>query len=213
MRGRVLPAGVLTATLTAMLLTGCGGSDHGGSTGSQSGAASAPAGKQQAKPTGARQENSGAGSGDTGRKRESHFEGGEEEVEAFGSEAQGSVKGKVLATERSYLSAIATKSYEQACARLAPAVTGSLHKMVKGSGAGCGEILPKLLSPTVAAVARQQLQGEVVRVRVEGEQAFVIFHAPGARLWTLPLSNEGGGWKVATLAPTVLAPSAATLGE
>lgn len=213
MRGRGLPTGVLMATLTALLLAGCGGSDQGGSTSGQSGAAPAPAGNQQTKPTGAGQETSGAGSGDTGRKRESHFEGGEEEVEEFGSEAHGSAKDEVLATERSYLSAIATKGYEQACARLAPAVTRSLHKMVEGSDAGCGAILPKLLSPTVAAVARQQLQGEVVRVRVEGEQAFVIFHAPGARLWALPLSNEGGGWKVATLAPTVLAPSAATLGE
>jgi hypothetical protein len=213
MRGRGLPTGVLMATLTALLLVGCGGSDHGGSTGGQSAAAPTPAGNQQTKPTGAGQETSGAGSGDTKRKRESHFEGGEKEVEEFGSEAQGSAKDEVLATERSYLSAIATKSYQGACARLAPAVTGSLQKMVKGSDAGCGAILPRLLSPTSAAVARQQLQGEVVRVRVEGKQAFVVFHAPGARLWTLPLSNQGGGWKVATLAPSVLAPSATTLGE
>ena len=123
MRGRGLPTGVLMATLTALLLAGCGGSDQGGSTSGQSGAAPAPAGNQQTKPTGAGQETSGAGSGDTGRKRESHFEGGEEEVEEFGSEAQGSAKDEVLATERSYLSAIATKGYEQACARLAPAVT------------------------------------------------------------------------------------------
>ena len=140
-------------------------------------------------------------------------QGGEEQVEKYGSEAQGSVKGEVLAAEQSYLSAIATKSYGKACAGLAPAVTGSLQKMVKGGDAGCGAILPKLLSPSTAAVARRQLQGEVVRVRIEGKQAFVIFHAPGARLWALPLSNQGGGWKVATLAPTVLAPSAATLGE
>jgi hypothetical protein len=213
MRGRGLPTGVLAATLAALLLAGCGGSDNGGSTSGQTGAVPAPPGKQQAKPTGAGQGTSGAGSGQRGRKRESHFEGGEKEVEGFGSEAQGSAKGEVLGAERSYLGAIATKSYAQACARLAPAVTGSLQKLVKGSGAGCGAILSKLLSPTTAPAARQQLQGEVVRVRVEGKQAFVIFHAPGARLWTLPLSNEGGGWKVATLAPTVLAPSAATLGE
>ena len=173
MRGWGLSAGVLTALLTALLLAGCGGSDRGGSTSGQSGAAPAPEGKQQTKPTGAGQGTSGTGSGDRGRKPESHFEGGEEEVEEFGSEAQGSAKHEVLATERNYLSAIATTSYEQACTRLASAVTGSLQK----------------------------------------KQAFVIFHAPGARLWTLPLSNEGGGWKVATLAPTVLAPSAATLGE
>jgi len=213
MRGRGLPTGVLTATLTALLLAGCGGSDDGGSTGGRPETAPPPPGKQQTEPTEAGQASPGAGAGDTGQKRESDFEGGEEEVEGFGSEAQGAAKGEVLAAERTYLSAIATKSYGQACARLAPAVTGSLQKMVKGGDAGCGAILQKLLSPTTAAVARQQLGGEVVRVRVEGKQAFVIFHAPGARLWTLPLSNEGGGWTVATLAPSVLAPSAATLGE
>jgi hypothetical protein len=212
MRGRGLPIGVLTAALTALLLAGCGGSDDA-STNGGSAAAPPPAGKEQTKPTGAGRGATGAGPADTGRTEESHFEGGEEQVEEFGSEAQGSNKGEVLAAEQSYLSAIATKSYEKACAGLAPAVTGSLQKMVKGGDAGCGAILPKLLSPSTAAVARQQLQGEVVRVRVEGKQAFVIFHAPGARLWALPLSNQGGGWKVATLAPTVLAPSAATLGE
>jgi hypothetical protein len=204
---------VLTATLTALLLAGCGGSDRGGSTSGQSGTGPATAGKQQTNPTESGQASSGASSGDKGRKRESHFKGAEEEVEEFGSEAQGSTKGQVLTTERAYLSAIAMKSYDEACARLAPAVTASLQKMVKGSGSRCEALLPRLLSPTVAAVARQQSQGEVVRVRVEGRQAFVVFHAPGARLWTLPLSNEGGGWKVSTLAPTILAPSTATLGE
>ena len=180
MRGRGLPTGVLTAALAVLLLAGCGGSDHDGSTGGQSGTGSATAEKPQTNPTEAGQATSRASSGDKGRKRESHFKGAEEEVEEFGSEAQGSAKGQVLTTERAYSSAIATKSYDEACARLAPAVTASLQKMVKGSGSSCEAILPRLLSPTVAAVARQQSQGEVIGVRVEDKQAFVIFQRTGS---------------------------------
>ena len=48
-------------------------------------------------------------------------------------------------------------------------------------------------------------------MRVLGDQALVIFHAPGARLYVLSLVKESDEWRVATVVSTVLAPSAATL--
>ena len=48
-------------------------------------------------------------------------------------------------------------------------------------------------------------------MRVRGDRALVVFHAPGARLYVFGLVNEDGDWRAATLIPSVLAPSAATL--
>jgi hypothetical protein len=71
---------------------------------------------------------------------------------------------------------------------------------------GCAAILPKILSPTAPAVARAQAKGEVTKVRVEGGRAFVIFHAPGAKLYQMTMVRENGRWKTATVAAAVLVP-------
>jgi hypothetical protein len=149
-----------------------------------------------------------------GSKSESHFEGGEEDVEEFGTEAEGAAKHTASAAEQRYLSAVAERDYAAACALLSKSLTGSLEAMVKpGRELACGQILERLLSPTASRVSAQQADGEVFKVRVEGDRAIVVFHAPGARLWALPLSREGGAWKVTALGASILAPSAATLGE
>jgi hypothetical protein len=49
-------------------------------------------------------------------------------------------------------------------------------------------------------------------VGVRGDRAFVVFHAPGAKLFQLTMVREGGRWKTTTIAASVLVPSAATLG-
>ncbi len=50
-------------------------------------------------------------------------------------------------------------------------------------------------------------------MRVQGDRAFVVFHAPGAKLYQMTMVQEGGNWKTATVAASVLVPSAATLGQ
>jgi hypothetical protein len=186
---------VLAAALAVALIAGCGGGSDGDSSSIGS---TDPATSPEP---------------DAGKPEESRFEGGEEDVEEFGAEAEGPGKAAVLAAERSYLTALAAKSYDSACKGISRSVTASLAKLVQGGGVGCAAILPNVLAPTTAMVARQQLDGRLVRVRVEGDLAFVIFKAPGARLWVMPMRRERGHWKATALVPTVLAPSAATLGQ
>ena len=142
-------------------------------------------------------------------------ESGEESVERFGSEAEGTEKSEVLAAEQGYLSAVAGGDFGAACAFVPKGAAHSLEAMAGpgGAGRGCREILPQVLSKTEPKIAEQQLDGNIVKVRVQGTRALVIFHAPGARLYVFPMGREGGAWKVGTLTATVLAPSAATLGE
>jgi hypothetical protein len=142
------------------------------------------------------------------------YEGGEESVEEFGSEAEGSSKKAVLAAEHVYLSAVAERDFREACSFLSASVQRSLERFAvpKLKAKGCPAILPQLLASTAPGVARQQAEGEIKRVRVNGNMAFVIFHAPGARLYVLAMRREGGAWKATTIFSSILAPSAATVG-
>ena len=159
----------------------------------------------------------GGGSGDsTSTASGGHAEsGGEKSIEGFGAEAEGSSRIALQAAFRAYLGAIAARRYPIACSHLSHTVERSLSQLVAGRSQHprCAAILPGLLSPSAAAIARQQVAGTITKVRVQGERAFLVFHAPGARLYQLPMLREEGSWKASTLAPSVLVPSAATLGD
>lgn len=141
--------------------------------------------------------------------------GGEKSIEEFGREAASADRAALLGAFHGYLNALAGEDYSTACSYLAASVQTSLEEIVvKGLKAkGCAAILPKLLSPTAPAVANEQAAGKVTKVRVQGDRAFVVFHAPGAKLYQLPMAREGGEWKVGLVAASVLVPSAATLGQ
>jgi hypothetical protein len=174
------PIGAALAVLiaTGALAAGCGGGD---STSSTAGGATTSA--------------------------EDH-KGGEASIEEFGSEAGGSEREQVLAVFRGYMGAVAARDYPTACSHLSASVQGSLEQLVTKAqrSKGCAEILPKLLAPTAAAIAREQANGRVTKVRVEGDHGFVVFHAPGAKLYQQTMVREGGEWKVATVAAAVLVP-------
>lgn len=136
------------------------------------------------------------------------YKGGEASIEEFGAEASGSGRDEILGVFDGYLNAVAEGDYEVACSHLAETARGSLEQIAAGSlkGKGCAAILPKLLSPTAPRIARAQADGAVTRVRVEGDRAFVVFHAPGAKLYELTMVREGGEWRAATVTAAVLVP-------
>jgi hypothetical protein len=174
----------LAAAVLAIALGGCGGGD------SESSTSTPPPTATQASP-----------SSEASR-------GGEASIEDFGSEAEGAEREGILAVFTGYLEALATKDYAASCSDLSTEVHESIAQLV-GEEAGktsCAAVLPALLSPAAPKIARQQSEGEVTRVRVEGDRAFVVFKAPGAELYQQTLVAEGGEWKVTTLAVAVLVP-------
>jgi hypothetical protein len=142
-------------------------------------------------------------------------ENGEESVEKFGREAVGAERTSLLRSFETYLGAIATGDATEACDHLSAAVRRSLAKLAgiaTSRGSVCARVLPALLSPRAPRIARAQGNGKVAEVRVGGGRAFVVFHAPGPRLYMLVMVREHGAWKATTIAATILAPSAETLG-
>jgi hypothetical protein len=134
--------------------------------------------------------------------------GAEASIEGFGEEAGGNERSALLAAFEGYLRAIEEEDGPAACSHLSATVRRSLEQIAAESlpGKGCAAILPRLLAPTAPRVAREQRTGEVTKVRIEGDRGFVVFRAPGARLYQLPMAKEGGRWKAANATAGVLVP-------
>jgi hypothetical protein len=147
--------------------------------------------------------------GATGQSASRFKPGAEASIEDFGSEAGGSTRRELLGSFHAYMGALADGHYRQACAGLSRTVIASLrqYRPEDGARAGCSVLLPALLAPAAAEMARRQNEGEVTRVRVGGGRAFVIYEAPGAELYDLALQREGSSWKSTTLLGNILVPS------
>lgn len=206
-------AAVLVSTLSlALAAVGCGGGGGASTTApapisTPTGPSTSPGGSSQPGSGGHPQAESGA---------RGHSEaGGEKSIEDYGSEASGSDREALLAAFHGYLGALAARDYPAACSHLAASVQRSLEQLVTKQlkARGCPAILPKLLAPTAFAIAREQANGRVTKLRVRGSRAFVVYHAPGAKLYMLTMTREAGGWRAALVAGSVLVPSAATLGR
>jgi hypothetical protein len=140
---------------------------------------------------------------------------GEESIEGFGEEAEGGTRGELLGVFHSYLMAVGRGEHGAACRLLAGRVQRALVEFAGGRGrAGeCPAAMTKLLGPMDAAAARREADGTIVKVRVQDDSAFVVFSAPGAKLFQMPLTRAGDTWKAGIVMPSVLVPSAATLGR
>lgn len=138
--------------------------------------------------------------------------GGEGSIEDFGSEARGSRRAALLGAFHAYLNALAAQRYRTACAYLASRVRGSLSQLSAPGSAGrsCPPTLSRLFSPSAAVVAHSQASGKIATVRVRGDLAFVVFHAPGANLYQLSFVKDSG-WKASVATPSILVPSRASL--
>lgn len=206
MRARGLPGGPgrrrafavpLFALLLALAGSGCGGDGNTASSSTSS--------AQETSASQASEESSGESSATSTSQASEEYVGGEKSIEEYGAEAGGGERGAILSTFHNYLQAIAAGDSSAACSYLSARVQQGLRQLVK-KRASCEQILPRLLAPTATAISRQQDQGKITRVRVKGDQAFIVFHAPGAKLYMLGLVREGGKWKATTVAASVLVP-------
>jgi hypothetical protein len=138
--------------------------------------------------------------------------GGEASIEGYGSEASGSERSAILSVFTGYMAALAEADYGKACDSLASATRHQMLQLVRPGrrDGACRAVLSSILIPSVV---RQQSQAQVTKVRVGDGRGFVVFHAPGAKLYQLPVIEEGAHWKLGLAVASILAPSAATLGR
>jgi hypothetical protein len=144
-----------------------------------------------------------------GGSKQFQVKGGDNSVQEFGGEADPSEFDAAAVALHNFLDARAESNWAAACDYLAKSVTEGLEKLAAQAkqveATTCGEILEKLTNPAAKqSLSEEAAKANVGSLRVEGEQAFVIYTGLDGTVMAIPMANEGGSWKVASLAGTPL---------
>lgn len=218
-------AAALVALLLAFGVAACGGGDDSDST-------TEAAGQQQSQSDGASQGGeadsgeSDSSSGDSadsesgGDAGESHndsgggsaqfkVKGGDNSVQEFGEEADAEEFDAAAVALHDFLDARAEGDWDAACEYVASSVTEAFEKLAEQAkqieGTSCSDILENLTNPAAIPLFKEEAaKANVGSLRVEDEKAFVIYTGTKGTVMAIPMANEDGDWKVASLAGTPL---------
>ncbi len=135
--------------------------------------------------------------------------GGDNSVQEFGDEADDAERDEAATALHNFLDARAAEDWESACSYLSQDVRESLEKLAaqagKAEGMSCAGIMEKLTNPAaLPALRTEAARADVGSLRIEDDRAFILYRGPGGTILTIPMANEGGSWKVASLAGTPL---------
>ncbi len=145
--------------------------------------------------------------------------GGDNSVQEFGAEGDDAERDAAARALHNFLDARAQEAWETACSYLSTEVRESLETFaVKAQEAAaeqgkaeqfddtsCASILGRLTNRAALPELRQEAaQVDVGSLRVEGERAFLIYTGLDGTVIAIPVTNENGSWKVASLAGTPL---------
>jgi hypothetical protein len=223
---KLLPI-LAVATFLVLVFASCGDGDEPASTTAptattqeRGGEETAPAGvngKENGKQESSQDEGGGGSSdfvpkphGDSGGgSSQFRVKGGDNSVQEFGEEADDSELEGAATALHSFLDARADEDWEAACSFLAGEVRQSLEKLAvrakQVEDTSCAGILETLTNPAAMGELRKEAaQADVGSLRIEGERAFVIYRGIADTIIAIPMANEGGSWKVASIAGTPL---------
>jgi hypothetical protein len=135
--------------------------------------------------------------------------GGDNSVQEFGEEAEPEEFHAAAAALHDFLDARAEGNWDAACGYMSKAIIESFEKLAAHAkqieAKSCAEILEKLTNPAAkAAMKAEAAKADVGSLRVEGDRSFVIYTGIKGDVLAMPMANESGEWKVASLAGTPL---------
>ena len=127
--------------------------------------------------------------------------GGDNSIQTFGAEAETTEEEEITTAMASFLRAMAARDYDAICNGLSDANTAQLEqlmKLKKEVGTDCPTVLKSLLvGPT--SEAQKAAEGTVYQVRVEGENAFILFTPLGGTASYFVMKHDPDGWKSTSL--------------
>ncbi len=230
-RGSQTLVAALTALLLAAGLIACGGDDdassttavqrespQNGATGPSGEADGGGAGTEPATSGEGKAESNGGSAGDFiprqhedsgGGAEQFRVKGGDNSVQEFGAEAEPSEFEAAAQALHNFLDARAAGDWDAACEYMSKSTIASFEQIVArgegGRGASCGEILVGLINPNAKQALKEEAEeADVGSLRVERDQAFLIYTGTEGTVLAMPMANEDGEWKVTSLAGTPL---------
>ncbi len=223
----------LAALLLAVGLVACGGSDSSSSTSTEAsqGQTESKSGQDGSKQDNAKSDEGKSGSGGEGQAGSSgpsasdftpehhsdsgggsapyKVKGGDNSVQEFGEEADTSEFDAAASALHNFLDARAAGNWEATCNYVSKTITESFEKLAAQAkqlkDKSCAALLKALTNPAAKpALKAEAEQADVRSLRTEGERAFVLYTGPHGAILAMPMANEGGDWKVSSLAGTPL---------
>jgi hypothetical protein len=133
--------------------------------------------------------------------------GGDNSIQDFGSEAEGSEFEQAAAALHGFLDARAAGDWVATCGYLSKSTLESLESLAagakQGEGTSCAKILSKLTNPAAkSSMKAEAAEANVGSLRTEGERSFLIYTGAEKTVLAIPMTHEGGAWKVTSLAGT-----------
>lgn len=223
--GGKLPT-VAIAVLLALFLVSCGGDDDDSSGGETTAAQSqggddADGGQDQGDSKGSGGSGDSSGGDDSagsngGRQHQDSgggsaqfkVKGGDNSVQEFGSEADAAEFDQAAEAVHGFFDARVRGDWEATCSYLAADVAESLQQLSGKSkeleDGGCPETLEAISEGVPQSAFKEAAKADIGSLRVEGDQAFVIYVGANQMVLAMPMKDEDGAWKVASLAGTPL---------
>jgi hypothetical protein len=205
------------AAAVALALAGCGGGDDKSSTTAASTGTTTTAQSSQEK-SGDGSATADSGSGGTSTKLAlgspsdvPRSEGGDNSIQNYGSEASTADRAAAGRALQSYYDALTSGDTDGACAMLTSHTRDSIERTIQqlqGQGGGnLPKTCPQILKLTVSADPQSpQLRiDELLSLRRQGDNAFLIYKAGDGKVLSIAMSEENGSWKVGGVSATPLA--------
>ncbi len=144
-----------------------------------------------------------------GGSQQFRVKGGDNSVQEFGGEADTSERDAAAAVLHDFLDARAEGNWAAACGYMSKSIIESFEKLAAQAkeleNTSCAGIIQKLTNPAAGQLMEAEAaKADVGSLRVEGERAFIIYTGIGGTVLAMSMTNEGGAWKVASLAGTPL---------
>lgn len=144
-----------------------------------------------------------------GGSKQFKVKGGDNSVQEFGEEADASEFDAAAVALHNFLDARAQGNWAAACQYMSKATVESFEKLAahakQAEATSCGAILGMLMNPAAKGAMKAEAEkANVGSLRIEGERAFVIYTGVDGTVLAMPMANEGGDWKVASLVGTPL---------
>jgi len=229
-RGSKTLLAALAALLLALGLVACGGGDSSnGAASSEGGTQSANAesgsdagGSGESGGSEGAEEQSGSSSPDGaanftpkqhndsgGGSGQYKVNGGDNSVQEFGEEAETSEFAAAAAALHNFFDARAEGNWAAACTYMSKAIIESFEKLAANAkqieDKSCAGILEQLMNPAAKQAMKAEAEkADVGSLRTDGQRSFVIYTGAEGTVFAMPMANEDGTWKVASLAGTPL---------
>jgi hypothetical protein len=190
MGGRAkLAIAVAVALTLATALGACGGSSGSAQT---EGSKSAEASK-------------GSTSKKTEASRQFITKGGNNEIPKFGKEADAEERELVSSIVEENLKARAAGDWAGQCSSLAVSVIKTLEKTASPlTGQSCAKALEAEAAKVPRYLLANNMTGPIAALRIGGKSGYALYHGTEGVDYAMPMTNEGGEWKVGALLPIKL---------